>query len=150
LLATILVMTENRETDRITSSDVLQTKLAEHRAAQESAEHHERISWLARNIMWFASTTLLGSSAVSSIRPAVLAIMAGCGIALVVFPMLWNAELGKIKNARMQRCKEIELALGMRVHLGTPVTNRLTLAWLLVVFLVAAWTARITLAFCAT
>lgn len=125
-------------------------RIAEYHAARSCAEHHEYVGWLVRSIMWAASVLLLGYSIAPHVRPILVVLLAFCGVVLLILPMLWNAELGRIKRAAIDRCWELEDQLHMSLHLKIcrvhAAGSRNTLAWCFVILLSGAWIARAVLA----
>lgn len=89
---------------------------------------------------------LFGYASASSLAPAVVSLLAFAGLCLLVFPLIWNARLGKIKKLKYDRCREIEELLGMQQHKRTarrfPEGHLAPLSYALVSLLALAWVAR--------
>jgi len=118
--------------------------LVEYGKAQDSAEHHERLGWQARSILWASSFLLIGYSFTTDWPPLVVAPIAGLGILLVCLARVWDWRLGKTKQAKYNRCKEIERRLGMAQHSSTQRDCwKRTFAWIITVILVATWGLRV-------
>lgn len=150
--------------DEVNIHDAVPVLLAEYTAAQNSAEHHERLGWQARSILWAGSFLLLGATFnVDADWWQVLPVSI-IGATLPVLTLFWDCELGKIKKRKYRRCQEIEMILGMKQHLAmseckrpmeeSKVNSCLYKRWhspkricadIAVTFLVAAWITRLIL-----
>lgn len=93
--------------------------LAEYQAAQSSAQHHDQLVWTVTSIVWGGSLVLMGIilksnmtgwSGVASLSLCVL------GFFLALFVGLAQWQFRSLKKNKYERCKEIEIALGMMHH----------------------------------
>lgn len=134
----------------ITPDDKKKALLVEYQKAQDSAEHHERLGWQSKSILWAASIILLGYSSTPSISKWVVAIFAFAGIVLLWFPIVWNRKLADIKKLKYKRCGQIEAIFNMQQHTKTqkcfPQGQLKKLAKGLVCLLALAWIARLIVA----
>ena len=96
-----------------------QTLLAEYKAAQDSAQHHDGLVWSVASVLLGGSLVLLGlilrSMEGDPVRPFIVA-LAILGIALTLCVWIFRHQLNDIKRQKYERCKEIELLLGMKQH----------------------------------
>lgn len=124
--------------------------LVEYEKAQDSAEHHERLGWQSKSILWAASVILLGYSGTPSISKWPVLVFTFAGIILLWFPRPWNEKLAVIKRLKYTRCVEIEKLLGMQQHTRTqedaPRGQLKKLATRLAWLLTIAWIARLVMA----
>ena len=93
--------------------------LFEYGKTQESAQHHDRLTWTVLGVGWGGTLALLGFF----IQDARIALSGGgvvlgiCGALLPVATLIAVCQFNEIKNRKYLRCKAIELRLGMRNHL---------------------------------
>jgi ABC-type uncharacterized transport system permease subunit len=94
--------------------------LTEYKAAQSSAEHHDRLVWTVASIVWAGSLTLMGiilkrSSDLFDIISSI--ILCFLGLFLSVFVWTVQSQFRRLKKQKYDRCKQIEIVLGMNHHL---------------------------------
>jgi hypothetical protein len=118
--------------------------LAEYQAAQESAEHHDNLIWANGSILWGGSVALFGFVIVNLDRPQLFpffGILAGFALAFSLFSwravFIWNDVMGQ----KYQRCKQIELLLGMWQHRGLryPKNSQKVIYSAISVYLISTW-----------
>lgn len=96
--------------------------LVEYTASQNSAEHYDKLVWYLTSILWTASFALYG---LTSNHPEnnddIVFSLFTCafGFILIIAAWYFANQFREIKNSKYNRCKEIELLLGMRQHLVT-------------------------------
>lgn len=96
--------------------------LAEYKAAQASAEHHDRLVWTTSSIVWGGSLAGMGiilKNPTTDLWGAISKILL-CFLGIILILFVWDCQ-GEFRYARNQkygRCKEIEKILGMKHHLG--------------------------------
>jgi hypothetical protein len=93
--------------------------LVEYQAAQDSAQHHDSITWTVISIVWGASLVLmgfiLGNLQDRHLRP-LLTVLSMLGIFLTAWVWYARGQLNEIKKQKYERCKSIERILGMNQH----------------------------------
>jgi hypothetical protein len=93
--------------------------LAEYAAAQDSAQHHDSITWTVISIVWGASLVLMGfilsNLKDQPLRP-LLTVLCILGILLTACVWYARGKLNEIKKQKYERCKELEKVLGMKQH----------------------------------
>lgn len=99
-----------------------QILLVEYQKAQDSAEHHDELIWTVMSLNWIGSAVLLGfaldaiSAQPTEPHKVALILVSIVGITLSVFVWRWTRQLRAVKNAKYERCKEIEQLLSMKQH----------------------------------
>jgi hypothetical protein len=92
----------------------LKLALFEYQQAQDSAHHHDRISWLVASILWGASILLLGTvlrtPLTAQVRPLVTTV-GFLGILIMLATWITTLRLNDIKKKKYARCRQIEEAL---------------------------------------
>jgi len=94
-------------------------RLAEYKAAQSSAEHHDRLVWTVTSILLSGSFVVMGiilKSPMKGLSSFVSLLLCILGFILTLF--VWSAQnhFRNLKNHSYDRCKEIEKELGMSLH----------------------------------
>jgi hypothetical protein len=116
----------------------------EYQAAQDSAQHHDNISWTVTSIIWGGSLVLLGFTLdhlnEPSLRP-VITVLCVLGISLNTFSWRIFYQFNYLKRQKYNRCKEIEKILYMKQHNSTewPSGSLRILYHILVWMFVIAW-----------
>ena len=83
--------------------------LAEYKKAQDSAEHHDRLSWSVTTTAWLANFVLLGF-ATGRMGQAVEVMNAICMLGVLVTLCAWfgSMVLNTVKRQKYAKCKELE------------------------------------------
>lgn len=93
--------------------------LVEYQAAQESAQHHDNLVWTVTALIWGGMLVLfgfiIGNLDNASLR-LILILLSIIGIALTIAVLVFMLQYNSVKRQKYQRCKTIELLLGMRQH----------------------------------
>jgi len=93
--------------------------LVEYQAAQESAQHHDNLVWTVTALIWGGMLVLfgfiLGNLDNASLR-LILILLSIIGIALTIAVLVFTLQYNSVTRQKYQRCKTIELLLGMRQH----------------------------------
>ena len=93
--------------------------LVEYQAAQESAQHHDNLVWTVTALIWGGMLVLfgfvLGNLDNSSLR-LILILLSIIGVALTIAVLVFTLQYNSVTRQKYQRCKTIELLLGMRQH----------------------------------
>jgi len=93
--------------------------LVEYQAAQESAQHHDNLIWTVTALIWGGMLVLfgfiLGNLDNTSLR-LILILLSIIGIALTIAVLVFTLQYNSVTRQKYQRCKTIELLLGMRQH----------------------------------
>ena len=93
--------------------------LVEYQAAQESAQHHDNLVWTVTALIWGGMLVLfgfiLGNLDNTSLR-LILILLSIIGIALTIAVLVFTFQYNSVMRQKYQRCKTIELLLGMRQH----------------------------------
>jgi len=93
--------------------------LVEYQAAQESAQHHDNLVWTVTALIWGGMLVLfgfiLGNLDNASLR-LILILLSIIGIALTMAVLVFTLQYNSVTRQKYQRCKTIELLLGMRQH----------------------------------
>ena len=132
--------------------------LVEYKAAQSSAEHHDRLVWTVSSIMWAGSLALMGiilKSYSTGLWNGISKIfLCFLGFRLTRFVMDCQGGFRHLKNQKYRRCIEIEEDLGMSHHRASKwekgsqtrafnsIMNLFLIGWVLVGFLVAVSVLR--------
>ena len=96
--------------------------LTEYEAAQSSAEHYETLIWTVSNTLWALSMVLFGFtlSMMDKIGRLgannMLIFLPIIGISLLVYSWICVNQFAQIKNYKYERCKAIEIQLGLKQH----------------------------------
>ena len=102
--------------------------LVEYQAAQESAQHHDNLVWTVTALIWGGMLVLfgfiLGNLDNASLR-LILILLSIIGIALTIAVLVFTLQYNSVTRQKYQRCKTIELLLGMRQHNELKYTPRL-------------------------
>jgi len=99
--------------------------LAEHRQAQSSGVHHNVISWSVIGATWAINFGLFGFIANNlpksfpTLHPWIMVVYPMIGILILSFASL-DRRLTRIIRHKYERCKKIELELGMHLHSDHP------------------------------
>jgi len=93
--------------------------LVEYQAAQESAQHHDNLVWTLTALIWGGMLVLfgfvLGNLDNASLR-LILILLSIIGIALTIAVLVFTLQYNSVMRQKYQRCKTIELLLGMQQH----------------------------------
>ncbi len=93
--------------------------LVEYQAAQESAQHHDNLVWTVTALIWGGMLVLfgfiLGNLDNASLR-LILILLSIIGTALTIAVLVFTLQYNSVTRQKYQRCKTIELLLGMRQH----------------------------------
>ena len=93
--------------------------LVEYQAAQESAQHHDNLIWTVTALIWGGMLVLfgfiLGNLDNANLR-FILILLSIIGIALTIAVLVFTLQYNSVTRQKYQRCKTIELLLGMRQH----------------------------------
>lgn len=93
--------------------------LVEYQAAQESAQHHDNLVWTVTALIWGGMLVLfgfvLGNLDNVSLR-LILILLSIIGITLTIAVLVFMLQFNSVMRQKYQRCKTIELLLGMRQH----------------------------------
>lgn len=104
--------------DKSASPEIL---LTEYKAAQASAEHHDRLVWTVTSIVWAGNLALIGFILKNPMTgwSGIISLFL-CAIGILITQFAWNAqgEFRYARNLKYSRCKEIEKILGMNHHLA--------------------------------
>lgn len=123
-----------------------QKAVAEYKAAQDSAQHHDNLLWYVSSIVWAGNLVLLGSVLQrprEGERPFQTFAVALFCICLNLF--VWGAAalLRSIRNWKYRRCQEIEEDLNFRQHreleLKYPVGLMWTLYSIVIMLFLVVW-----------
>ena len=97
----------------------------EYQKAQDSAEHHDKLLWQMTSMFWAGNLVLLGfiinclkDNTQNFSFKIILAIICALGAILMIFMEVFGYSFGCIRRQKYQRCREIELKLGLRQHLN--------------------------------
>jgi hypothetical protein len=105
------------ETDRI-----IKLRIAEYKAAQDSAQHHDNLLWYVSSIVWGGNLVLLGSflknidnTTGELHRPFIFCVGIFC---ILLNLCLWGCAyiFRDIRNQKYEWCKFIESKLGFHQH----------------------------------
>jgi hypothetical protein len=116
----------------------------EYQAAQDSAQHHDALTWTITSVIWGASLVLMGFilNAIENVRlRPVLIAFAGLGIVLAACVWAFASTMADVKRQKYERCQYIEAKLGMAQHRDLrypPAFGRKLYAGIMIAFL-AAW-----------
>jgi len=101
---------------------IIELLLAEYKAAQDSAQHHDNLLWYVSSIVWGGNLILLGSF-LKNIGNATGALSRSFIFYVGIFCILLNLCLWgcaclfrNIRNQKYDQCKFIESKLGFRQH----------------------------------
>ena len=118
--------------------------LVEYQAAQESAQHHDNLVWTVTALIWGGMLVLfgfiLGNLDNASLR-LILILLSIIGIALTIAVLVFTLQYNSVTRQKYQRCKTIELLLGMRQHNELKYTPRLQkiIYTIITILFVIAW-----------
>jgi nitrate reductase NapE component len=93
--------------------------LVEYGKAQDSAEHHDGLVWTVQSLNWIGSAVLMGfvlgaaGDPHSVVHKITLLSVATVGVMLSFFVWMWSRQIRAVRNAKYERCKEIERTLGV-------------------------------------
>jgi hypothetical protein len=97
--------------------------LAEYKAAQSSAQHHDRLLWTVTSILCGGSLALMGIILKNSPMKGVWGVVSFllCVLGLILTVLVWFAQrqFRRLRKHRYDRCKEIEEVLNMNLHRAT-------------------------------
>jgi len=120
--------------------------LVEYQAAQESAQHHDNLVWTVTALIWGGMLVLfgfiLGNLDNTSLR-LILILLSIIGITLTIAILVFTLQYNSVTRQKYQRCKTIELLLGMRQHNElkyTPGLQKITYKIITVLFVIAWFT----------
>jgi hypothetical protein len=121
-----------------------QALLVEYQAAQDSAQHHDSLTWSGTGVIWGSSLILLGFILSSLTQPGLLpliVILSLLGLALNVYAWIAALRANSVKRQKYARCKEIEQIFDLHQHRDLPFTPRIEtfLYGLVMLFFFAAW-----------
>lgn len=120
--------------------------LLEYQAAQESAQHHDNLVWTVTALIWGGMLVLfgfvLGNLDNASLR-LILILLSIIGIVLTIAVLVFTLQYNSVTRQKYQRCKTIELLLGMRQHTElkyTPGLQKIIYNIITVLFVIAWFT----------
>jgi hypothetical protein len=99
-----------------------EVRLAEYKASQSSAEHHDRLVWTVTSIVLSGSLIMMGiilGNPMKGLLGFVSLFLCILGIFLIIFVWITQCQFHGLKKQRYERCKEIEKELDMEVHSKT-------------------------------
>ena len=95
-------------------------EIDEYKAAQDSAQHHDNLTWNTTALLWAGNFVLLGFVVNGLLtKPAGNFVPLACILGLVLTIAVWRIAylFNKVKNVKYKRCQEIEKKYGMKQHL---------------------------------
>ena len=113
--------------------------LAEYRAAQSSAEYHDKLLWTVTSIFWLGSLTLMGFIVKSKIISPIILILPILGILIHIFLLIAQNDFRRWKNQKYARCKEIEFILGMNHHLRAEKGGQTKIYITIMILFIISW-----------
>lgn len=133
------------------SPAVLTALLQEYQSAQESAEHHDTIAWTVTSVLYGASLLLLASllQRGTVVGAEVLVLLCSAlGVVLAILAFRLRSSLRSVFKYKYQRCKDIEVLLGLKQHSGLKYKEGTAhrILWWCMAALVAVWIAVAALA----
>jgi hypothetical protein len=121
---------EESQADSNSQCSVLQIRLAEYKAAQQSAQHHDSLLWTVTSIIWAGNLVIMGFI-ISNIRNACLLLMVIAiyilGIAMICCVYVFVSQFHSLKKLKYKRCKTIEAKIESEFH--TDISQHRDVEW---------------------